>query len=221
MNTYIYGSSRGRCFEGEINCRNLFVKPGGKLMKLCKSAKDELENVPGDKIIYFISGIPDICSRDKSENYEESYLELYKDGQEIDHVEKFKNLIKDALRYLRTIPRCKIVFSTIATISFDVWNSTRMAQGKTKFLKYSARYPEMQEKLNSSLVEINNFITSVNAGNGVITPFLHSPVQKSKYGKVRYMYSKLVDGVHPSIELSEVWIGRLRAVVSENEANLL
>ncbi len=78
----------------------------------------------------------------------------------------------------------------------------------------------MQIKLNSALVDINNFITEINTRNNVVTPFLYTPVQKTKYGKVRYMYGKLADGLHPSSELSEIWIDRLRSAVVENEANL-
>jgi hypothetical protein len=36
----------------------------------------------------------------------------------------------------------------------------------------------------------------------MVTPFLHTYVHKKKGGKIKYMFSKLIDGVHPTIDLS-------------------
>lgn len=221
--TYVFGSSRARCFEGKINCQYVHSKPGGKLIKLCEIAKNTLKNVDEDKIVYFIAGIPDICALDKNreQNYQESYLKLKdENGKIIDHVAKFKQLIDKVILYMSSVQNCKVVFATITTISFEVWNTTRLSQGKTNSLMYVDQYAEMQNVLNSSLMEINNFITEINRRQNVVTPFLHTPVQKSKYGKIRYMYSKLSDGVHPCGELSEIWIDRLHSAIKENEDNL-
>lgn len=220
--TYVFTSSRGHCFEDKIKCRCIQVIPGGKLKYLCDLAFDQLRYVQGEKLVYFIAGIPDICTkeRDKKHNYDESYLQLRdNNGNEVDHISSFTKQILHVESVMKRI-HCKVVFATITTMSFEVWNNLRYAQRKTSYLKYSERYEYMQNKLNSSLNVINNFITEVNTRNGVLTPFLHSPVQKCKKGKTRYAYSKLSDGVHPGYELAETWVIRLKGVISQNETNL-
>ena len=69
--------------------------------------------------------------------------------------------------------------------------------------------------------EINQFITELTCKNSMVTPFLHTYVHKKKGGKIKYMFSKLVDGVHPTIDLSRSWFKHMEKVVSDNEKNLV
>lgn len=212
MNSYIYASSRGRSLS-DVNCKSLRVVPGGKLRQLCEFAVEELSSVQGPKIVYFIAGIPDICTlnRDRKSNYEENFLDMSKK-----HVECYKEILVNVEQEMQHIG-CKVVFGTITTISFKLWNEHRLAIGKTKYLKYEVEYAIMQERLNEILHSLNNFITELNTRNGVFTPFLHSPVMKQrKNGNFKYSYSKLVDGVHPSSELSKVWSDRMSKAISMN-----
>ena len=86
MNSFIYASSPGRSLDG-VNCRFLRVIPGGKLRQLCEMAADDLVSVQGLRIVYFLAGIPDICSlkRDRKTKYEENFLDISKD-----HVKLYK-----------------------------------------------------------------------------------------------------------------------------------
>ena len=59
--SYLYSSSRGKCFYG-MACREVHVKPGGKLNDLCQVAISRIGKDMCNKIIYFIAGIPDICT---------------------------------------------------------------------------------------------------------------------------------------------------------------
>ena len=60
MNTYIYASSRGKSLDrGDIFVK---AKPGGKLMTLYELAKRHLKHINGTKLVYFVCGLPDICS---------------------------------------------------------------------------------------------------------------------------------------------------------------
>ena len=79
--------------------------------------------MPGEKIVYFVVGIPDICSldRDRFTNYEESYL---KSG--VDHVEKCKSIMLEVESIMKSI-HCKVVFATVTTMSFQVWNHHRLS----------------------------------------------------------------------------------------------
>ena len=215
MNSFIYASSRGRSLEG-VNCKVLRIIPGGKLRQLCEMAVDDLVRVQGLNIVYFLAGIPDICTlkRDNKTKYEENFLDMSKD-----HVE----LYKDHLLYVeRQMQRfgCQVVFCTITTISFEMWNTHRLFIGKTTYLKHQEEYEKMQKHLNTVLHTLNNFITELNTKNGVVTPFLHSPVMKPrKSGNFKYSYSKLSDGVHPTPELSQVWIARMSNAIANNEQN--
>ena len=78
--SYIFGSSRGRSMS-QVKCKQVNILPGGTYSKLCDLAEKQLRNNTDPKIVYFIAGIPDICTltRDKKEKYEESYLNLEKD----------------------------------------------------------------------------------------------------------------------------------------------
>ena len=77
----------------------------------------------------------------------------------------------------------------------------------------------MQDRLHSVLKEIHQFITELNCKNNMVTLFLH--IHKKKGGKIKYMFSKLVDGVHPTIDLSRSWFKHMEKVVSKNEKNLV
>ena len=86
-------------------------------------------------------------------------------------------------------------------------------------MKFYEDYDEMQDRLHSVLREITKFITELNCKNNMVTLFLH--IHKKKGGKIRYMFSKLVDGVLPTIDLSKSWYKHMAKVVSENEENLV
>ena len=45
---------------------------------------------------------------------------------------------------------------------------------------------------------MNSYIIKKNLENGVVSPFLHSYVHKRSGKKTRYIYTRLVDGVHPT-----------------------
>jgi hypothetical protein len=74
---------------------------------------------------------------------------------------------------------------------------------KSKYLcsiKYIIRYKKnIQVK-----IEIHQFITELNCKNNMVTPFLHTYVHKKKGGKIKYMFSMLIDGLHPTIDLSVI-----------------
>lgn len=215
--TYVYTSSRGRNIDGQINCRKFTVVPGGKFQKLGDIAFKDLNVVDGVKLVYFIAGIPDICTlvRKSEPKYEESFVKKTVNGP-IDHVDRVREIIRDTKTKLTSIG-CKVVFATIATSSIREWNYHRRSINKTTYLKYTEKYGKMQEELNFIVNEINNFITELNCMDSVVTPFFHSPVHKCKNGKVRYLYNRFVDGVHPGSELERIWVERLLSAIHVNE----
>ncbi|CAG2226845.1 unnamed protein product [Mytilus edulis] len=213
--SYIFASSRGSSMS-QVDCKQVNIIPGGTYDRLCSLAEKRLHNVVHPKIVYFVAGIPDICSlvRIKNEKYEESYLYLEKD-----HVALIKETMSDVEKRMKNIG-CKVVFATITTMSFQKWNTHRRSVGKTVRLKYESDYERMQERLNSILYAVNTYIVQRNLGNGVVTPFLHAFVHKRCKSKIRYIYSMLVDGVHPTQALSASWARHMGATIDKNERNL-
>ena len=217
MNSYVYSSSRGRCLT-EMECAGVYVKPGGKLLELYNVAKNYLQNCEGTRIVYFVCGIPDICTlfREKRLCYEESCLQLSEVINEDSVVNDFIQKLHEVDNGLKSIG-CKTVFCTICTMNFDNWNHHRLSARGTSYLKFESEYSMMQDSLNSILNRLNQFITELNISNGVCTPFLHSYVHQRCNGKVRYKYGKLIDGLHPSVELGRQWATHLHKVINDNE----
>ncbi|VDI22242.1 Hypothetical predicted protein [Mytilus galloprovincialis] len=112
--SYIFASSRGSSMS-QVDCKQVNIIPGGTYDRLCSLAEKRLHNVVHPKIVYFVAGIPDICSlvRIKNEKYEESYLYIEKD-----HVALIKETMSDVEKRMKNIG-CKVVFTTITTMSFQ------------------------------------------------------------------------------------------------------
>ena len=142
--TYLFTSSRGKCFS-DIACMDVCVKSGGKLRDLCQLAISRLNGDLSGKIIYFVAGIPDICTltrkKDRFSIYEESWLNL-----EIDHLSKFKNCILDTERKIKEFGG-KVVFATITTSSFRDWNHHRYRLNKTDYLLFEDEYKKNARKV--------------------------------------------------------------------------
>ncbi|CAC5391273.1 unnamed protein product [Mytilus coruscus] len=112
--SYIFASSCGSSMS-QVDCKHVNIVPGGTYDRLCSLAEKRLHNIVHPKIVYFVAGIPDICSlmRIKNEKYEESYLYLEKD-----HVALIQETMSDVEKRMKNIG-CKVVFATITTMSFQ------------------------------------------------------------------------------------------------------
>ena len=81
--------------------RKFILNPGGKLNDLLQVAISRIEKDMWYTIIYFIAGIPDICTMKRKKYryhmYKESFLEF-----EIDHVSNMKACILDTEHRLRS-----------------------------------------------------------------------------------------------------------------------
>lgn len=163
-----------------------------------------------------MAGIPDICTRNKYDGYEESYFDLKKKNK----TEEIKQTLKD-IKYRLSKINCTVIYVTITTMSFQKWNAHRFNQGKTHMLLHTNEYESMQEKLNTTIHEINKYITQLNKGSHMFTPFLHTYVHRIKNKvKFSYLYYKLIDRVHPSDKLAEQWQNQLLTVMKKNELSI-
>ena len=93
-------------------------------------AVHDLQSVPGIKIVYVFTGIPDICTlkRDRSSLYEENFLDMDKDH--VNHFKKKNLFVQEQMEQIG----CKVVFCTIPTINFSMWNAHRLKIIKTKII---------------------------------------------------------------------------------------
>lgn len=95
--------------------------------------------------------------------------------------------------------RTMVIFATQTGIDFKAYNN----------------YPgdlisPHQLFLNNAITRINRHISNLNASMSILTPFLASSVHQYTRHRYRYVYSKLVDGCHPSANLSAIWADKLR-----------
>ncbi|CAG2217159.1 unnamed protein product [Mytilus edulis] len=158
--------------SNEISCREIFIKPGGKLEDLAQIAFSKLKSIKEKKIVYIMAGIPDICTRVKSLGYEESYFDYLNTTK----LEDIKNMFMNIRNRLESI-QCKVVFVPITAMNIRNWNIHRFDIGKTSKLLY---FPDiMQAHLNELIKQINKFITMTNELENLVTPFLHTYVYKS------------------------------------------
>ena len=161
-----------------------------------------------------MAGIPDICNRSKNVNipYEESWFDM-----EENKVSIMKKLSHKVFNELQGIG-CKVVFVPMTTMNIRIWNTHRIKVRKTKILKNASKYEKMQVALNKTIHEMNNYIIEVNTKNHMVPPFIESFVHTSSASKVKYSYSQLIDGVHPSDELLLQWLRKLNKTMLENHS---
>lgn len=69
--------------------------------------------------------------------------------------------------------------------------------------------PPHQAILNRALDEINRYIVAQNNRMRITTPFLAAPVHIRCRGRYRHVYSKLLDGLHPSPAICQIGAGKL------------
>ena len=75
----------------------------------------------------------------------------------------------------------------------------------------------MQENLNVTIDEINNYIMQTNKDNSVATPHCHSAIRKrSGKGRYRLNWDGLKDGVHGNSVTRTLWSKSIAAAIKIN-----
>lgn len=154
---------------------------------------------------YFIAGIPNITTRtrDLDDHYDEV---IFNDTPSEAH-ETYKQILENAqqaIQATQSIP----CFTTIAPMSLDTWNTTRLNQLKTHYLLHHNHYEDMQALLLETISNINSTIITLNDSVNMHTPklgdaILHKQNAHTKNHRVRY--GKLVDGLHINRETKLQW----------------
>lgn len=91
-----------------------------------------------------------------------------------------------------------IITPTLSGMDFTVYNS----------------YPDNlvsphQRILNTAILDINRRIVTLNKSMSIKTPFLGSFIHPRCNHHNRFVYNKMLDGCHPSIELCQSWARKL------------
>ena len=112
------------------------------------------------------------------------------------------------------------IFCTIPPAHLETWNKTRLSQHKTCTLKHTDKYPDMQRKLISSIIEINKSIIRLNDHHTLFTPKLADTVMKKRGRTKGYkMFEEaLGDGVHATDATRERWAEKIMDAITRNRA---
>ena len=214
-------SSRGHTLKEKIEeCHPspsqlyFYSRSSAKLEELQYNAFDFLEKHedPTNCHVYFVAGVCDITYRDRHGSYDEVYFI----ESPHDTITRIKNLIDsislDILAY-----GAKPCFATIIPSCLEKWNFHRLANHKTSHLLHFHQYSDMQQLLNSTILEINRHIITTNKANLMETPLLASTIiTQRQLSPGRFHFSRLADGVHPTKDLSEQWVARLKKSMANN-----
>ena len=199
------------------------VKGGARLSTLEEEVNDYIKNIPCTDIIiaYVCAGICELTYKEHHCGGIE--LNLHTNQNVYEHIVDLKENLR------RRHPLSVVGVATIPMIKFI------KAQAHFKLIKqlHQPKYSkdqlnEKQQKLSESIAVINTNLAALNRtpqylpGIGSVTPaqlFLHQDVEKDvirKSQSKRVVYKripdkKLIDGVHASEAVSDVWFSALHA----------
>lgn len=179
----------------------IYNYPGATLRTITFKTKQILANLDSASpcTFYIIAGLPDITKRIK--NYYLGYEEVIFEGEPYKVSQK---ILRD-IHHLADIIHLnnhKVVICPIVPSNIEKWNLCRLRQHHTHFLSYRNSYPDMQMKIHSTTLLINNEIVNFNAENSVTTPFIATLVivtykrNPSAIACNKFQYKHLPDGVH-------------------------
>ena len=169
--------------------------------------------------VYLLAGICDVTYRDFDRCYRRGvkYDEVIfneSPEQAFSRVSTIITELSDKIAQVGAVP----CFSTIVPCSLDTWNTMRLEDHKTAFLLHHPHYASMQANMIKAIDQINRFIVGLNSIHHMNTPLLASTIKtnKGKNRTPRVHYSRLVDGVHPSYDLSDLWADKIVKTMRDN-----
>lgn len=180
---------------------------------LTADALQRVEEIPGHKTVYILAGIAELLTTlTSADGYKETIFEdnglFPRICDQLQNTEySFKSL------------NCHIVFCTIASMSLKEYNRWNLEEGITHSLKFHLMYPEMQERLHHILSEVNNVICNLNNGQKLLTPLVHSYINKrsSRKEKTIYRLNKLEDGLNPDKDIIRCWKHTMNKIIYRNQ----
>ena len=179
----------------------------------CNILEDSPFNPSNPPCVYFVAGLPDITHKEQGPYYQEIiFIETPQEA--VDRVMTLLSNAQIKILNANAIP----IFSTIAPMSLQTWNSVRLQQQKTSHLLHSHQYEDMQELLIDTTIAINKQIIEINSIVNMHTPklgeeIIHKPGANRSH---RTRYGRLVDGVHLCPESNLAWADTLLDTIIRN-----
>lgn len=221
MDLYVT-TSRGKQMESYFNHKpnsSMRVIPGASIERLTDEALQLIhqQNGGNTNFIYLIGGLPDTTEKITDHP---NYQEVIYSGTPSETVNTIEEQFKSsAMRILQSgaVP----CLATVAPMSFETWNNTRLHQGKTSHLIHHHHYEDMQSLHQSAIIELNRKIIIINQHINVQTPLLASHIiqKRGLHQGHRFRANRLVDGCHPNQEVIDQWVMELNAVALVNRRN--
>lgn len=210
--TLIYACLGGRDLHVGLDCDEFHLVPGAIVSQLTVEAAQRAVQIQGHKTVYFIAGIPDLLTTLTSPGYEETIFE------EQNLFDTFYGQMRQTELALK-LHNCHVVFTTISSMSLREYNENNKKMGKTYTLRFVKDYPEMQENLHRLLKQINSTITAINTRQKLLTPFIHSHVNKwsTEKNKTVYRLNKLLDGLNPCGTIVDGWRTTINKTILKNK----
>ena len=210
--TLVYACIGGRDLHVGLDCDEFHLVPGAIVSQLTVEALQRASQIAGHKTVYFIAGIPDFLTTLTSPGYEET---IFEDRNLFD---TFYGQMRQTDMALK-VHNCHVIFSTISSMSLKEYNENNKRIGKTYTLRFEKNYSEMQENLHRLLMQINISITNINTQQKLLTPFIHSHVNKksSEKNKVVNRLSKFLDGLNPCGTIVDGWRNTMNKTILRNK----
>lgn len=210
--TLVYACIGGRDLHVGLDCDEFHLVPGAIVSQLTVEALQRVSQIAGHKTVYFIAGIPDFLTTLTSPGYEET---IFEDRNLFD---TFYGQMRQTDMALK-VHNCHVIFSTISSMSLKEYNENNKRIGKTYTLRFEKTYPEMQDNLHRLLKEINSSITNINTQQKLLTPFIHTHVNKkpSEKNKIVDRLSKFLDGLNPCGTIVDGWRNTMNRTILRNK----
>ena len=222
---FVVASSRGGGLKPHLpRGTTVDVNPGAELHKLKDRAVKLISppNRPYKPHVYFIGGVPDISELVKSESRSFRYREVIyveKCEDTIERVKKNIMICQSSVVRNGAVP----IFCTIPKYNLALYNNSLLQNQKTTCLLHSEHYQDMQERMDSTIDSVNDFIIRTNARNNVHTPCLHTSIKRRRgragHGYYVYLWHLLKDGLHAGDYLLTEWAKALKAAIRKNRSD--
>ena len=190
----VFADSRGQFLKDEIvkvnNTRayiEVYFFKGAGVSRLTELIIKHLESYPDDTIL-LLGGICDVTVWDSRRR---CFRFPYKSAEEM--TSHIVDLFEKSSELLSTIPNSTILYCQL--VGMDLQAYKRCADMNE----------DHQHFLDNAVCEINRKITALNERNAVPTPWTGCPIHKFRRGKIRHLYMRLTDGIHPSRTVLVEW----------------
>ena len=85
-----------------------------------------------------------------------------------------------------------------------------------KYNKWETEFTAQQEIIDDGIIHLNRVVSALNYDTDCFIPFLLEQVHCMTRGRRYNKYAKLYDGLHPDMELADVWAKNIVTAAIKN-----